>query len=114
MNHQDSLSRRRFLALAAGAGGALALGHSGRAISIPSLPPPSQSGIRHIVVLMMENRSFDHFLGWLPNANGKQSSLSFADSNGVMHATHALATDSTTGDFQGCGFLDPGHSFNDG
>jgi|HubBroStandDraft_1064217.scaffolds.fasta_scaffold03590_7 phospholipase C len=28
------------------------------------------SQIKHIVVLMMENRSFDHFLGWLPNANG--------------------------------------------
>jgi phospholipase C len=114
MTLPNSLSRRRFLSLAAGAGGALALGRSGRATALPSLPPPSQSGIRHIVVLMMENRSFDHFLGWLPNANGKQSGLSFADSNGVMHATHALATDSTTGDFQGCGFLDPGHSFNDG
>jgi phospholipase C len=31
-----------------------------------------------------------------------------------LHASHALASDSTTGDFQGCGFLDPGHSFNDG
>ncbi len=31
----------------------------------PSLPQPSQSGIEHIVVVTMENRSFDHYLGWL-------------------------------------------------
>src|SRR3954447_5618764 len=29
------------------------------------LPKPNKSGIDHIVVVMMENRSFDHFLGWL-------------------------------------------------
>lgn len=33
--------------------------------------------IKHIVVVMMENRSFDHLLGWLPNANGKQAGLSY-------------------------------------
>ncbi len=27
--------------------------------------PPSESPIDTVVVLMMENRSFDHFLGWL-------------------------------------------------
>src|SRR5439155_1099972 len=31
-----------------------------------------ESGIEHIVVVMMENRSFDHFLGWLPGADGTQ------------------------------------------
>jgi phospholipase C len=34
-------------------------------------PPERSHGIRHIVILMMENRSFDHFLGWLPGANGR-------------------------------------------
>ena len=33
----------------------------------------ASSQIKHIVVVMMENRSFDHFLGWLPNADGKQA-----------------------------------------
>jgi phospholipase C len=33
-------------------------------------PPPEISGIEHIVVLMMENRSFDHMLGWLDGAMG--------------------------------------------
>jgi phospholipase C len=34
------------------------------------LPPPEESGIEHLVVVTMENRSFDHFLGWLAGADG--------------------------------------------
>ena len=30
---------------------------------------------------MMENRSFDHYLGWLPNATGRQSGLTYLDKN---------------------------------
>ena len=37
---------------------------------------PQRSGIDHIVVVMMENRSFDHLLGWLPNADAMQAGLS--------------------------------------
>jgi phospholipase C len=118
MRHSiDCLSRRKFLKLAAGAGSALSISAGTRllhAIAPPTLPLPSLSGIGHIVVLMMENRSFDHFLGWLPNANGKQAGLTYLDSKGAPHLTHALAADATTGDFQGCSFLDPGHSFSDG
>jgi phospholipase C len=33
--------------------------------------PNGSHGIRPIVILMMENRSFDHFLGWLPGADGR-------------------------------------------
>lgn len=29
-----------------------------------------KSPIEHIVVLMMENRSYDHMLGYLPNGRG--------------------------------------------
>ena len=57
----------------------------------------------------MENRSFDHFFGWLPSANGQQAGLVYNDSAGVSHQTHALAPD-----YQGCAFLDPGHSYSDG
>jgi phospholipase C len=74
-----------------------------------SLPPPGAAGFEHVVVVMMENRSFDHFFGWLPGANGHQAGLSYADSAGNSHLTHALAPD-----YQGCGFLDPGHSYSDG
>jgi phospholipase C len=55
------------------------------------LPLPGRSGIEHVVVVTMENRSFDHLLGWLPGANGRQAGLSYPDASGVMHPTFALA-----------------------
>jgi len=38
---------------------------------------PSDAPFDAVVVLMMENRSFDHLLGWLPGANGRQRGLAF-------------------------------------
>ena len=72
------------------------------------LPSPANSGLDHIVVVLMENRSFDHYLGWLPGANGKQAGLSYADNNGKLHPTHHLT------ERQGCGFNDPDHSWDGG
>src|ERR1700704_2872765 len=60
------------------------------------------SAIRHVVVLTMENRSFDHFLGWVPGADGKQAGLTYTDRAGLPHATHPLAPD-----YQGCLHPDP-------
>jgi phospholipase C len=74
-----------------------------------SLPPPEAAGFEHVVVVMMENRSFDHFFGWLPGANGHQAGLSYKDSSGAAHSTHYLPPD-----YQGCGFNDPGHSYLQG
>jgi phospholipase C len=73
------------------------------------LPPPEASGIEHIVLVMMENRSFDHFLGWLPRARGRQAGLVYTDRNGVPHATYPLAPD-----YQGCGHPDPDHGYAGG
>jgi phospholipase C len=73
------------------------------------LPAPARSGIDHIVVVMMENRSFDHLLGWLPSADGRQEGLSYFDAAGVAHPTFPLAPD-----FQGCTFGDPDHSYEGG
>jgi phospholipase C len=73
-----------------------------------SLPSPELSGIEHIVVVMMENRSFDHFLGWLPDANGRQSGLHYKDKNGVSHPTYHLT------DYQNCALADPDHSYEGG
>ncbi len=70
------------------------------------LPDPRTSGIEHIVVVMMENRSFDHLLGWAPGADGRQAGLVFRDRAGLAHPTHALAPD-----FQGCRHPDPDHSY---
>jgi phospholipase C len=55
----------------------------------------------------MENRSFDHFLGWLPNAAGIPAGLTFTDKSGVSHRTHSLS-----GDFTGCPQSDPDHSYD--
>ena len=34
------------------------------------MPPMPQDKIKHVVVLMMENRSFDHLFGFRPGVNG--------------------------------------------
>jgi phospholipase C len=73
------------------------------------LPTPQRSGLEHIVVVMMENRSFDHFLGWLPGAAGRQAGLTYTDRAGVAHSTWPLAPD-----YQGCGYADPDHSYEGG
>src|SRR5438094_7630385 len=95
------ISRRTFLTTAATAAGSVALGCSDRPIIAPPraqligglLPDPAASGIEHVIVFMMENRSFDHFLGWLPGADGMQAGLSYADSAGVGHAKPPVAPD---------------------
>lgn len=111
------ISRRKVLgALAAGAG-ALGVGGIGEdamasaqpaASAATTLPAPSASGIDHVVVLMMENRSFDHYLGWLPGANGRQAGLKYPDPAGTLHPTYHLTT------YQGCAYNDPDHSYQGG
>ena len=68
-----SMDRRRFLGGLCAGYVAAGWDHS-RAFAQPalstSIPAPAESGIDHIVIVTMENRSFDHLLGWLPNANG--------------------------------------------
>lgn len=106
-----NFSRRTFLTAAGTAAAtALAAGNSWRAAeaATAALPPAAASGIDHIIVLMMENRSFDHFLGWLPGSDGQQAGLSFTDRYGTPHTTHHLT------DFQGCGHPDPDHSYEGG
>jgi phospholipase C len=107
------MKRRKFLGGVLGATGAAVLGpravRAGASLETSGLLPPQECGIEHIVVLMMENRSFDHLLGWLPNADGQQAGLSYLDEGGVAHPTHAMAPD-----FTGCGFADPDHSYNGG
>src|SRR5438270_5478753 len=109
------VSRRRFVLGGLALAGSAALGsQSGALAQVASSPAtlpanPSLSGIEHVVVVMMENRSFDHLLGWLPAAEGRQAGLTFFDAEGEPHATHPLAPD-----FQGCGHPDPDHSYAGG
>jgi phospholipase C len=72
------------------------------------MPPPPET-IKHLVVLMLENRSFDHMLGFLKSdqypiegLNGNESNL---DANGVQVTVSNDALFS--GDFN----PDPGHHF---
>jgi phospholipase C len=74
----------------------------------PKLPNPKDSGLDHIVMVCMENRSFDHFFGWLPGADGRTAGLSYKDDEGKSHSTHHLTMR------LGCGFNDPSHSFSGG
>src|SRR4051794_34728852 len=73
------------------------------------LPAPRNIPVDTIVVLMMENRSFDHYLGWMPDADGRQAGLQYTDKDGVAHETRRM-----TPDFQGCGHPDPDHSWDGG
>ena len=61
------------------------------------------------VVLMMENRSFDHYFGWHPKADARNTGLSYPDANGNSGRHHRL-----TPDFQGCQFRDPNHGWDGG
>lgn len=77
---------------------------------------PEESGIEHVVVVTIENRSFGHFLGWLPGADGLLPGLMYADRKDVSHSPRPLAPD-----FTGCPHPSPDHSgdqsrvaYNDG
>ena len=88
------LRRREFLqrtAMLAGLGlGAAAALHPDTLIAAATrrgaLPSPRNLPIDTFVVLMMENRSFDHYLGWLPDADGIQAGLTYTDATGRPHA----------------------------
>ncbi|MGE5133313.1 MAG: alkaline phosphatase family protein [Gemmatimonadota bacterium] len=108
MSGSQPIRRRTFLAGAAGLAGAAALSARRSPAAAAALPGPGSSGIDHIVLVMMENRSFDHYLGWLPGADGKQAGLSYTDSAGVSHPTYHLTT------YQGCDHPDPDHSYAGG
>jgi len=116
----EYLRRREFLqrtALTAGLGAGLAtvldadtlVAEAARQQRRRPLPSPRNMAIDTIVVLMMENRSFDHYLGWMPEADGRQGGLSYVDRNGARVSTRRLAPD-----WQGCGHPDPDHSWNGG
>jgi len=72
-----------------------------------ALPSPRNMPIDTIVVLMMENRSYDHYFGWYAKGDGRNAGLTYPDDQGGTHPTHRLAPD-----FQGCGFDDPNHEWD--
>jgi phospholipase C len=67
---------------------------------------PQDSGIEHIIVVVIENRSFDHFLGWLKGADGIPRNLQYEDASGTPHRVYSLG-----GDYTGCGHRVPDMSY---
>jgi phospholipase C len=117
------VDRRTFLKTAAAGVGLAALG-PGRALAVPSLAgvlrPAAKTPVEHLVVLMMENRSLDHFLGWYgaenPDFDGRQQAT-FVDlrqgPDGPPISTRPWGARGR-GDFHGRGFADPTHSWGGG
>src|SRR3954467_14158232 len=119
------LSRREFLGAVGGAAGLVAIGGleacssgggskkptpsasaSATAQGVGGISDPKKAPFDTVVVLMMENRSFDHVLGWMDGVNGKQAGLDYPDLQGSMVATSALGDDT-----QGCSLKDPAHGW---
>jgi phospholipase C len=73
------------------------------------MPPPGLDNLKHLVVLMMENRSFDHMLGALkagdPRIDGLDGTQSNPDTTGAAVPAQPLA------EFQGQLDPDPDHHF---
>ncbi len=70
-----------------------------------------QRTFNHVVVVCMENRSFDHFLGWLPalypgNVTAAQNFV-FPVAGGGSQSTWYLGADT-----MGCAYKDPDHSWS--
>ena len=89
---------------------------------------PSDSPIDTVVVMMMENRSFDHYLGWLGSdehylergrsryggkftVDGKID-MTYVDAVGKRHRTrHLVRSGAEPHPFRGCGHPIPGHGW---
>lgn len=144
------MDRRQFLRTSGLLGAGAALGPGVLAGCVPSSPGSggmeyvpkgvpggsmldlvaSESPIDHVVFLMMENRSFDHYLGWLATdegylERGRRNYGAGFGIDGAQQQTYRTAdgrmvdTISMTGGtselgWRGCGFEDPGHSWTSG
>jgi phospholipase C len=71
--------------------------------------PPGLDQLKHIVVLMMENRSFDHMLGSLKAVDGRIDGI--ADPLANPDTTGALVKPQPKAEFQGQLDPDPDHHF---
>ncbi len=92
--------------------------------------PASEAPIDHVVVLMMENRSFDHYLGWLANDEGyleRGASLygggfaidarqhnTYEAPDGTPTDTFSMGGGASPVGYRGCGFEDPSHGWSAG
>jgi phospholipase C len=142
------VDRREFLRVGGALGATAAIGSAlsscvpatggiGREYFPPGVPdgnildvPASEAPIDHVVVLMMENRSFDHYLGWLGRDEGyldrgrrnygdgfsidARPEQTYLDANGAQAATYSMGGGTSVAGYRGCGFGDPGHGWGAG
>ena len=79
------------------------------------LPSARNVPIDHFVVLMMENRSFDHYFGWLGGEADAEQNLSYPNPEGQSIPTRHFSTLGSGGaEYKGCGHPDPGHGWDSG
>ena len=113
LRRRDFLARTAALAGAAGLAGVLPaerlVAEAARVQGRRALPSPREMPIDTVVVLMMENRSFDHYFGWYEAADARNTGLTYPTPAGEQAATYRL-----TPDFQGCGHPDPDHGWTGG
>ena len=114
----DRINRRGFLGLAAGATAMTALSPSiARAAAIPAdRRTGTIADVEHIVVLMQENRSFDHYFGSLRGVRGfgDRTPVTKPDGESVWHQNGVLPFRPDIDDL-GLAFLqDLPHGWNDG
>jgi phospholipase C len=143
------MDRREFLRLGAMAAAAAALAQCSSDGSTKARPPagsttttpaprdesildgaPGDSGIDTVVIAMMENRSFDSYLGWLSRDShyleqgrsryGKQFAIDansfqqFPGADGKPVKTTRRALTGGAHPWRGCGLEDPGHHWDEG
>ena len=122
------LDRRAFLKGAAATASLAALGNASPADAMVNLalpaagdPVPARTKINHVVVLMQENRSVDHYFGWLGPELAAKGGPTFKSALNRTYFDSAAAAHSTADwggggrqDWCGCDFNDPGHGWNSG
>jgi phospholipase C len=95
-----TLTRRRFLrrsaeTLAASAAALALAPHLQRALAQAPAPRASLDDVRHVVILMLENRSFDHYFGTLAGVRGfgDPNATTLPDGHSVFYQPDMLNAD---------------------
>ena len=121
---EHGLRRREFLERTAYAAGLAGLGATltpsavldaaAKTASLRSrMPAPRDVPIDHFVILMMENRSFDHYFGWADDVADAVQKQTYKTPDGEKVRTQP-AFRSIERPYQGCGHPDPGHGWDSG
>ena len=140
------MDRREFLRVGGMVGATAALGPAVLSACVPSSPgggreyfpatvptgsildlPAAEAPIDRVVIVMMENRSFDHHFGWLGAdeaylERGRQrygagfsidaeQQQTYLNANGTPVSTYSMRGGASVAGYRGCGFEDPGHGW---